>query len=53
MAENIISCYSGSGRCLNIAGSTAKALGDTDIWLMPHGQHIPPTSRKTAQERID
>ena len=34
MSENIIYCYSGSGHCLNMAKSIAKALGDTDIVLM-------------------
>ncbi len=34
MSENIIYCYSGSGHCLNMAQSIARALGDTDIVLM-------------------
>ena len=34
MSENIIYCYSGSGHCLNMAKSIAKALGDTDIVMM-------------------
>lgn len=34
MSENIIYCYSGSGHCLNMAKSIARALGDTDIVMM-------------------
>ncbi len=34
MSENIIYCYSGSGHCLNMAKSIAKALGSTDIVMM-------------------
>ena len=34
MSENVIYCYSGSGHCLNMAKSIAKALGDTDIVMM-------------------
>lgn len=49
MSETIIYCYSGSGHCLNMAKSIAKALGDTDIVLM---RSYPEKTDATEAKRV-
>ena len=49
MSENIIYCYSGSGHCLDMAKSIAKALGDTDIVLM---RSFPAVTDTTGAKRV-
>ena len=49
MSENIIYCYSGSGHCLNMAKSIARALGDTDIVLM---RSYPAKTDATEAKRV-
>ena len=49
MSENIIYCYSGSGHCLDMAKSIARALGDTDIVLM---RSFPAVTDTTGAKRV-
>ena len=49
MSENIIYCYSGSGHCLNMAKSIAKALGDTDIVMM---RSFPAITNTQGAKRV-
>ena len=49
MSENIIYCYSGSGHCLNMAKSIAKALGDTDIVMM---RSFPAVTNTRGAKRV-
>ncbi|MCR5663387.1 MAG: EFR1 family ferrodoxin [Oscillospiraceae bacterium] len=49
MSENIIYCYSGSGHCLSMAKSIAKALGDTDIVMM---RSYPEKTDATEARRV-